>query len=439
MIFNKNQWELVKLAGPIITGQLTQMIISVTDAIMVGQLGHIELASSSLMISIISIPSFTLVGICFLISSLTATRRGENRPHECSDVLYNGGLSVVVLSILISILLTVLFPMVYYFGQEDEVIAKGENFFLWLVWSNIPMIIFLCIKNFYDGLELTRVPMILSTFAVILNIFLNLVFIYGYFGLPAYGLEGSGIASFLTRIIICILLIAHLLQNKTLLSYGMNHILIKRTEIKSFLNLALPSSWQYTSEVAAFAVLAIISGWYGSEQQASHQIAITVAAFTYVIFVGFSTAASIKIGEAFGRKNMNDILQIGKDAVKISLMIASITLCFLFFGRNLIASVFNANPEVLRITSILLIFAAIFQYSDSLQALGVGMLRGIQDIRIPTLYTTIAYWVFGLPVGYFLAEYFQWKVFGIWTGFILCLTVSAGLLHYRFFKLARQR
>ncbi|NOT37151.1 MAG: MATE family efflux transporter [Saprospiraceae bacterium] len=437
MTFTQNQKELLVLAWPIIMGQLSQMTINITDAIMVGRLGHVELASSSLMLSIISIPSFSIVGISYLIASLTATRRGQGKANQCASILYNCGTTTVLIALFISIILTILFPLIYKLGQQDIVINLGKEFFLWITWSIVPMVIFLSIKQFYDGLELTRIPMLLSTSSIFINIILNYILIYGCSNIKPMGLEGSGLASFITRTLICILLITHLLSNKLLLQYGIKNFKISWIEIKAFLKLALPTSWQYTSEVAAFSVLAIISGWYGSEQQASHQIAITIAAFTYVIFVGFSSASAIKIGEAYGKNNFQEIQNISKDAIKISFVMATTTLTILFITKYYIATLFNSNSEVIYITSNLLIFAAIFQYSDSLQALSVGMLRGIQDIRIPTLYTTISYWIIGLPAGYFLAEYFQWKVYGIWTGFILCLTISAVLLLYRFYKITR--
>ncbi|MEO6693159.1 MAG: MATE family efflux transporter, partial [Saprospiraceae bacterium] len=198
-----------------------------------------------------------------------------------------------------------------------------------------------------------------------------------------------------------------------------------------------PSSWQYTSEVAAFAALAILAGWYGAIQQAAHQIAITVAAFSYVIYVGLASASSIKIAESYGRKSYSEIRKHGVDSIKLALLMSSLMIIALILFRKEIALIFNSEPEVVKIASTLLIFGAIFQFSDSLQALGIGMLRGLQDIKIPTLYTTIAYWVIGIPAGYFLAEYYHLKVYGIWIGFIICLSASATLLIYRFFKISR--
>ncbi len=413
------------------------MIINITDAIMVGHLGHLSLASASLMISIISIPSFTCIGLTYLISSLVAEKRGEGNNSECGQIFFNASISIFVLTVFIAIVLNLGFSVVYNFGQDPNVVAAGYGFFNWLSWSLIPMILFISIKQFYDGLEFTFVPMLISGISVIINLFLNYVFIYGSIGIEPHGLEGSGIASFITRCIMFLLLAFHLFFNPKLKSFGITKINLSIQRIKFFLKLSLPSSWQFTSEVAAFSCLAILAGWYGSIPQAAHQIAITVAAFSYVIFIGLSTASSIKIGESFGRKNFKEIKAHGKDSIKLALTLATITaLLFIILNKD-IAKLFNQEQEVISIASTLLIFAAAFQFSDALQALGVGMLRGLQDVRIPTVYTTISYWIIGIPSGYILAEYLGWKVYGIWIGFIICLSVSAFLLLYRFFKIVR--
>ena len=279
--------------------------------------------------------------------------------------------------------------------------------------------------------------MILSTLSIFLNLGLNYILIYGSPWNSKFGLEGSGMASFIARTIICIIMIVHFILNRNLIPYGSKIIKINIREIKKFLRLALPSSWQYTSEVAAFSLLAILAGWYGSIHLASHQIAITIAAFTYVIFVGFGSASSIKISEAFGRNDYQEIRRLGINSLQISVVMAFITCILLIIFRAYVVQLFNTAPEVIELSSSLLILAALFQFSDSLQALGLAMLRGLQDVRMPTLYTTISYWFVGIPAGYILAEHYALKTHGIWIGFIICLTCTAGLLLYRFRKLMR--
>lgn len=402
---------------------------------MVGQLGYIPLASASLMISVLSIPSFACLGLTYLISTLVAEHRGQGQPSVCFNTAANATLSVISISLIIALIFQYSFPALYHMGQDPLVVRSGERFFSWLIWSLVPMSGFICIKQYYDGIEFTRIPMILSVLSVVLNLILNFILIYGWAWIPAYGLEGSGIASFISRTSMFIILVFHMSFNKKLIPFGLWQFTIKLSSIRQFLRLALPSSWQHTSEVAAFSALAIIAGWFGPKQQAAHQIAITIAAFSYVIYVGLGTAASIRIGESFGRQDHQLILRNGKDSIALALSLAFFIFITLLLFRHSLVSGFNHDEEVLRIASHLLIYGAAFQFSDALQALGIGILRGLQDVRIPTVITTFSYWMIGIPAGYFFSTLLGMKTDGIWLGFVLCLTVSASFLIRRFFKL----
>ncbi len=402
---------------------------------MVGQLGYIPLASASLMISILSIPSFACLGLTYLISTLVAEHRGKGQPTACFNTAANATLSVISISFIIALIFQFSFPVLYHFGQDPLVVHSGEHFFSWLIWSLVPMSGFICIKQFYDGIELTRIPMILSGFSVVLNLILNFILIYGWSSIPAFGLEGSGIASFISRTLMFFILTLQMSFNKKLKPFGLWQFTIKLASVRKFLRLALPSSWQHTSEVAAFSALAIIAGWFGPKQQAAHQIAITIAAFSYVIYVGLGTAASIRIGESFGRRDHQLILRNGKDSIALAISLAFFLFIILLFFRHTLVMGFNHDEEVLRIASHLLIYGAAFQFSDALQALGIGILRGLQDVRIPTVITTFSYWMIGIPAGYFFSTTLGMKTDGIWLGFVLCLTISAALLIRRFFRL----
>ncbi|MFN8332428.1 MAG: MATE family efflux transporter [Saprospiraceae bacterium] len=314
-------------------------------------------------------------------------------------------------------------------------VSPFHEHFSWLIWSLVPMSGFICIKQFYDGIELTRIPMILSGFSVVLNLILNFILIYGWSSIPAFGLEGSGIASFISRTLMFFILTLQMSFNKKLKPFGLWQFTIKLASVRKFLRLALPSSRQHTSEVAAFSALAIIAVWFGPKQQAAHQIAITIAAFSYVIYVGLGTAASIRIGESFGRRDHQLILRNGKDSIALAISLAFFLFIILLFFRHTLVMGFNHDEEVLRIASHLLIYGAAFQFSDALQALGIGILRGLQDVRIPTVITTFSYWMIGIPAGYFFSTTLGMKTDGIWLGFVLCLTISAALLIRRFFRL----
>ena len=206
-------------------------------------------------------------------------------------------------------------------------------------------------------------------------------------------------------------------------------------ELKEFIQLGLPSSWQYTSEVAAFVVLGIMAGNFGAKQQAAHQIALSCATFTFMISMGISTAGSIKVGESIGSKNVLMAEQFGKLCFRFALYYGCLCgILFMIFHQT-IPQLFNSEPEVIQYCSILFLIAALFQISDSMQAVGVGLLRGLQDTHKPTLYTSISYWLLGIPSGTVLAYLCGLEVYGLWLGFVICLSIMAILLYFRFKKM----
>ena len=291
---NKDQTQLLILALPIIFGNLSQMMLNIIDALMVGQLGYKELAASSLVNNILGIPFVACIGLTTAISPIIAEYRGNMNHSASGRFLNNAVFSVIVISVCIIFGILIFGNIIYGLRQDPEVASLGKPFLNWMTWSILPMIIYLSVKQFYDGLEQNRFPMIVSLGSIFLNTFLNYILVFGHWGFPAMGLEGSGIATFITRLIMVIVLLVHFYQFVPFKSYDIFNCKLSIMLIKKFLKISLPSSWQYTSEIGAFVILAIIVGWFGAIQQAAHHIAISIAAAAFMISMGLSTAGSIK-------------------------------------------------------------------------------------------------------------------------------------------------
>ena len=175
-----------------------------------------------------------------------------------------------------------------------------------------------------------------------------------------------------------------------------------------------------------------MSGWLGYVQQAAHQIALNMAAITYMVSLGISSAGSIRVANARGMGSSDQVKKIGYSNFSMAAIYGLICAFLLFLGRNVLPQLFNDEFEVLKYTSGLMILAGIFQISDSTQAVGIGLLRGVQDMKVPTLIVLLAYWIVGIPIGYYLAFDLKWEVYGLWVGFIVGLSASALLLFFRF-------
>ena len=297
------------------------------------------------------------------------------------------------------------------------------------------MIFFLSLKQFCNALEQTKVAMFLSLISMPINVLLNWIMIYGNWGFPRMELEGAGWATLISRILIAIALLWVVLTNERFKEYIDLRKEAWKINLVSFvqiLKLGIPSGLQFGLEVGAFAISGIMIGWFGATQQAAHQIALNIASFTFMIIMGLSTAGSIRISNALGRGNILQMRNIGLSTLTVGLAYGFITgLLFIVF-HNYLPLIFNQNTEVVSLAAHLLIFAAIFQISDSTQAIGIGLLRGMKDVTIPTVSVIIAYWVIGLPLGYYLGVKYDMKATGMWIGLVIGLTVSSILLNIRF-------
>lgn len=430
--------KTLKMALPIILGNMSQMMLGVIDSAMIGAVDYKQLAASSLVINVLGIPYVAAIGITMSISPLVAIARGQSDTHKASHYLYNGVILSGIVGLLIALLLQVGNGLIFRMGQDPEVAQMALPYLEIMGWSTIPMILFLALKQFTDALEHTKVAMVLSLLSLPINVFLNWVMIYGKFGFPRMELEGAGIATLITRVIVFIALFWTVFKSplfKEYIAVKTSAWKLKMESINDLLRIGIPSSLQYGMEVGAFSVSGILIGWFGATQQAAHQIALNCAAMTFMFALGVSQAGSIRISHAMGQGLWEKVRKIGVGAVWSSTIFGLLFALLLIIFHQQLPIYFNENPAVIEIAATLLLFAAVFQVSDATQAVGVGLLRGITDVRVPTLLVAIAYWVIGLPLGCLLGFYFKLESMGMWIGFVTGLSISSILLNTRFLKM----
>jgi len=272
----------------------------------------------------------------------------------------------------------------------------------------------------------------------VLNIFLNYVLIFGKFGAPALGVLGAGYATLISRIVIVVIIIFLCYRWKNLWSHivGSNFTRYSKKVFNKILTLSIPTSLQMFFEVSIFSFAAIMMGLISKEAQAAHQIAINLAAITFLICSGFAMAATIRVGNQYGFKNAIALQRVANSAVIQVIFFMSICALIFIVFRAQLPLLYIDNASVVSIASTLIILAAIFQLPDGIQVATLASLRGIQDVKIPTLITFLAYYIVGLPSCYIFAFVLDFGPTGIWIGLVLSLTISAILLQVRFRKLA---
>jgi multidrug resistance protein, MATE family len=433
--------QTLKLAFPIIIGELAQMALHLIDSAMVGAISYKQLAAAALVINAMNIPFVIGIGMTISVSQMVSLANGRRDAQLVSHYLFNGFCLCALTALAISMTLIFGKDLLHNLGQDPEVVELAIPFMRLMGLSIIPMLLFMTLKQFADGLEHTRTAMIFSLAGMPVNILLNWLLIYGNWGFPRLELEGAGWATLITRTCMFLALGFVVLRHKTFEKYiavGRNQWHFKAQTWRELLHIGIPSSLQIGMEAGAFAVSGIIIGTLGAVAQAAHQIALSSASLTFMVSMGLAQAGSIRVSNALGRGDWTKIFVIGKSTLLTALIYG--TICALAFAvfRYQLPKAFNDNAEVLALAALLLLFAAVFQISDSTQAIGAGLLRGIKDVKTPTILIGIAYWVIGIPFGYVLAFPFGMGASGMWLGLILGLTMASIFLMTRFFKMARR-
>ena len=433
--------KTIKLALPIIIGELAQMALHIIDTAMVGAISYKQLAAAALVVNAMNIPFVLGIGMTISVSQMVSMAHGRRDGQLVSHYFFNGFILCAVTAIIISLLLVFGKNILLYLGQDPEVVTLALPFMQLMGLSIIPMLLFMTLKQFTDGLEFTRTAMLISLAGMPVNILLNWLLIYGNGGFPRLELIGAGWATLITRSIMFVVLGIIILKHSTFRKYiavSSSQWKLRWKTLKELLYIGIPSSLQIGMEAGAFAVSGIIIGTINAVAQASHQIALSCASFTFMVSMGLAQAGSIRVSNSFGRRDWPKIATIGKSTLIIAFLYGIFCAIVFTLFRHQLPKLFNDNAEVLKMAGLLILFAAVFQISDSTQAIGAGLLRGIKDVKYPTIMIAIAYWVVGLPVGYVLAFNFKLGASGIWLGLITGLTLASIFLISRFLKMSKR-
>jgi len=424
----------LNLAVPVIIGQLGHMMMGVVDTLMVGKIGPVPLAAASVSNGVFIIVMIVGLGISMAISPLVARSHGAQEEKQCGVILRQGLLVNMISGLVLFIILYFLANIIAHLDQPEEIIEQAIKYTKTLAWSILPVMLFQTYRQYSEGLSIMRPAMMVTLSANIINIFANWVFIFGNLGMPAMGLVGAGYATISSRVFMAIALIWYITKAKKYKPFDptLHYKKVDWQIMKKLLSIGLPSGLQYFFEVSAFAGSAVIIGWIGTNALAAHQIALNMASITFMFALGVSAAGTVRVGNAVGMKSKEKIRKAGFTALFIGASVmGSFGIMFIVF-RTFLPTLYINNESVVNIASSLLIIAAIFQISDGAQAVGLGILRGMADVKAPTIITFLAYWIVGLPSGYLLAFNFGLGVQGVWIGLSLALTVSAVLLFVRF-------
>ncbi|NAS29788.1 MATE family efflux transporter [Flavobacteriaceae bacterium R38] len=439
----------LKLAVPVIAGMVGHTLVQLFDNIMVGQLGTAELAAVSLGNSFVFIAMSIGIGFSTAITPLVAEADAEQDAEKGKQAFKHGLFLCTIIGIALFGIVLISKPLMYLMDQPEEVVQLAIPYLDLVAFSLIPLIMFQALKQFSDGLSRTKYPMYATIIANVVNVALNYLFIFGKFGFPQLGIVGAAIGTLVSRFVMLFFLWSLFQKKKKFLPYvtKLNFKIIQGNILKKIMNLGFPSALQMFFEVAIFTAAIWLNGIIGKNAQAANNIALNLSSITFMFVMGMSVATMVRVGNQKGLKQFKELRRV---AVSFFLMAFILQfffgLLFIIFHEQLPWIYMNENNlidysnivEVARISSSLLIVAAIFQISDGIQVVVLGALRGLQDVKIPTFITFIAYWIIGFPISYYLGLKTEMQSTGVWIGLLAGLTASAIMLYFRFDMLTKK-
>ncbi len=432
--------KLIRLAIPVSLGQVGHMITNVTDTVMVGQLGTIQLAGVTLANNVFIFLFIFGLGLSGGLTPLVGKAFGEKNMEKCRNLMQQGLLFNLVAGLVFTVLNLGMVFFMPYMGQEEGVVREAIPFFNYLAWSLLPVMGFSGFKQFLEGMGMTIPPMIISLAGNLVNVALNYIFIFGHLGVEPMGAPGAGLATLIARSMMFISLAAYVYANKGLRPFydGFRQFRPNWPVLKEIGKIGLPVGLQYFMEVAAFAAGAIMMGWLGAIPLSAHQIAISLAAMTFLAASGLGTASTIMVSNMHGQHRYVELRKTGHAAFRLVLVFMAMTAIAFALLRNWLPGWFVNDPEVAAIAAGLLVIAALFQLSDGMQMVTISTLRGLSDVKIPMYIAMVAYWVIALPCSYLFAFVLDYGPPGIWYGYLTGLTAAAVAMYFRFEVLTKR-
>ncbi len=439
--------ENLRLALPVILSQVGQITVQLADTAMVGRYGGddpIPLAAVSYATNLFYIIFVTAMGITFGLTPLVGEHFSQGNTRYMRRLLLNGMGLFTVIGIIATLLLFAtrsLFPIMggLMLGEGDdssinEVINMALPYYDTLIWSVLPVMIWGSVKQFLEGVGNTRIAMVTIISANALNILLNWLLIFGKWGFPEMGAVGAGYATLISRIVQCAMLVGYFFLAPRFKQYTQHLFELSKLSLKtiySILKVGIPIAFQMLMEASAFVVAGILVLAFGAASVSAYQIGVNMMNVTFMIVVAIGSATTILCSYIYGRKTYSRLRHTVNASYQMGLM-WNLTVATLFvLLRYQIPTLFTSNTEVIEITANMLIFIALFQISDCLQAISISILRGLQDVKIIMPIVVLSYVLINIPAGYFLAFNCGLQASGLIVGFIIGLSTCAVLTSLR--------
>lgn len=426
--------SLLRLAFPVVASQAGNMLTVMADTLMVGALGETELAAVSFSGNL-SVPiMFAGMGIALCITPLVGKRFGGCRLESIALCLKHLKAINILTALTQLAVLTLIWILMPYMGQPDEVVEIAQCYFPILFISIFPAQMFTGYKQFIEGLQNTKIPMTISLIGNMMNIVLNYVLIYGFWFVEPIGVNGAAWSTLISRIFmwVAISIVVRRIDLSSKYFTLAKQIKFSFKIFRRILHLGIPIGGQMVVECIAFAFGGIMMGWIGTSEIAAHEIVMTFTSLTYLMASGISSAITIRVSLFNGQRDYFAVRQNSLAALQLAVMFMGVTAIMFVTLRNIIPSLIIDSPSAVNVASGLMIIAGAFQLFDGLQVTTLGILRGAGDISFPAMISGVAYIATCLPIGFLLSFVFDFGANGIWIGYLIGLALASFLLLSRF-------
>lgn len=409
---------MLKLAVPLVLAELGWMAMGLEDAVMAGRLGPAALGAGTLGVMLFYPLAVCGTGLLLGMDTLVAHAFGARQPVECRRTLVNGLWLALAISPFVAGLELCLIPLVRAAGANPDVMVLFVPFLKALLWGTLPLMLYTALRRYLQALDIVKPVTFALVSANVVNIAGNWVLMFGHWGVPAMGLQGSGWSTTIARIYMAAVLVAALWwhERQTGSRQGAVTWRPQWQGIRKLLELGWPAGAQILFEGAVFGLATVQAARLDEVSVAAHSIAINVVSTTFMVPLGISSAAAVRVGQAMGARLPRAVAVRGWTALALGgafMGSCGVTLALL---PQWVVRLYTNEAAVVASGAVLLRIAALFQLFDGLQVVATGALRGLGDTRSPMLAHLVGYWAIGLPVAYLLCFHFGWGVSGIWAG-----------------------
>ena len=431
----------IKIGVPIVLGQLGIVVVGLVDNIMVGHFSTSDLAAASFVNSVFNIPILFGMGFSYGLTPLVGQFFGRGDKFRVGGLLRNSLLANFMIGLFLSVVMGIMYLNVHRMGQPEELLPLIRPYFLLQLTSLVFVMMFNSFKQFADGITDTKTSMWIMLSANLLNIIGNSLLIYGVWGLPALGLTGAGISTLASRIFMFVAFAILFFRKQSYRRYlvGYHRTTYNTGDLKVLNRMGMMVGLQMGMETALFSISGVMIGWLGTVPLAAHQVVASISTLGFMVYYGVGSAVSIRVSNFFGRGDIAGVRRATLAGAHLLGLLAILVSVFFLLVREHIGWLYTSSEDVVNLVAVLMVILVFYQFGDSLQIIFANALRGVADVTSMAVISFIGYFVIALPVSYICGFVLDWGIEGIWVGYPVGLTLTGGMMCWRFYHFLRKK